>query len=415
VRVLTDGTSRPKKAALRQLALVGLMTVAGNAAFAQTLPSAPISLDHGRATIDGIVSATLAPDDSGYFNYTDYDLSLLRMLQVDLAGAVTAGDHVTLLGSVRFQNANSPLPLAAYVRFRPWVRRSFDIQAGHIPPTFGSFSRRAYASDNPLIGEPLGYQYLTSLRYDALPASADELLNMRGRGWLSSFSLGDQTPAHGLPLVSDSRWDTGVQAHLAGASIDATGAVTLGSLSNPLFVDDNGGKQLIGRVSVHPSPSLVLGLSVARGAFVSADAARAVDRSGTGRSLTQTAGGADLEYSKGYVLVRAETIFTQWTIAAAESPTLGSPLQALASWVEGRYKIAPGIYAAARVDHLGFSEMSGTSRRDTWDAPVTRIELGGGYSIERNLLVKLAYQHNARDGGRMRTSDLVAVQLLFWL
>ena len=48
------------------------------------------------------------------------------------------------------------------------------------PPSFGAFGRRAYNADNPLIGYPLAYQYLTSLRADAIPATADDLLRMRG-------------------------------------------------------------------------------------------------------------------------------------------------------------------------------------------------------------------------------------------
>ena len=33
---------------------------------------------------------------------------------------------------------------------------------------------------------------------------------------------------------------------------------------------------------------------------------------------------------------------------------------------------------------------------------MTRVEVGGGYSIQRNLLLKLSFQHNTRDGGRLR-------------
>ena len=98
---------------------------------------------------------------------------------------------------------------AAYVRVRPWRRHRFDIQAGRIPPTFGAFGRRAYSTDNPLIGYPLAYQYLTSLRPDAIPATADDLLRMRARGWRSSFPVGSQTPGPGVPLVTAFRWDTG--------------------------------------------------------------------------------------------------------------------------------------------------------------------------------------------------------------
>src|SRR6202521_1655125 len=105
-----------------------------------------------------------------------------------------------------------------------WVSRrarDFDIQVGRVPPTFGAFARRTYASDNPLIGYPLAYQYLTALRPDAVPASADEMLRMRGRGWLSSYSIGNLTPDRGLPIASAFRWDTGVQVHGSNNVVEA--------------------------------------------------------------------------------------------------------------------------------------------------------------------------------------------------
>ena len=43
-----------------------------------------------------------------------------------------------------------------------------------------------------------------------------------------------------------------------------------------------------------------------------------------------------------------------------------------------------------------------------------RGEIGVGYSIERNLLLKITAQFDTRDGGRVRTSRLVAGQLVFW-
>jgi hypothetical protein len=75
----------------------------------------------------------------------------------------------------------------------------------------------------------------------------------------------------------------------------------------------------------------------------------------------------------------------------------------------------PGFYLAARADHIGFSEITGFQTTAPWDAPVSRIEVGGGLSIQRNLLLKLAYQYNDRDGGPLkRQESLGAVQLVFW-
>jgi len=91
------------------------------------------------------------------------------------------------------------------------------------------------------------------------------------------------------------------------------------------------------------------------------------------------------------------------------------PLRAVSTLVEGRYKIAPGLYVAARVDHLGFSEVSTSAGLQSWDAPVTRAEAGTGISIQRNLLLKLAYQYNRRVGGPLvPTGRQTAAQLVYW-
>jgi len=381
---------------------------------AQTLPSEPIVFADGRVTFGGDVSASIGPDDTGFFNYTDYQHSALRLLRIDFTGSLKAGDHLAVLGEVRSENVGSPRPYALFLRIRPWTARQFDIQVGRVPPTFGAFARRTYAADNPLIGYPLAYQYLTSLRPDSLPGNADELLRMRGRGWLSSFSLGNPTPDHGLPVASAFRWDTGVQMHVASDVIDATASVTTGTISNPLVTDDNSGKQIAGRVAVRPTVGLILGASAARGPFLTDTASQSAVGERHNGDFTQTAWGGDIEYSRGYYLVRFETIVSDWTLPAVRAPLIDGPLRALATSVEGRYKIAPGLYAAARLDHLGFSEIGGTARRDTWDAPVTRVEVGGGYSIQRNLVFKVSYQHNTRKGGRVQTLNLPAAQLVFW-
>ena len=45
---------------------------------------------------------------------------------------------------------------------------------------------------------------------------------------------------------------------------------------------------------------------------------------------------------------------------------------------------------------------------------MTRLELGAGYSIRRELLLKASWQHNSRDAGLVRKNDLFAVQVLLW-
>ncbi len=406
---------------LRRAALLATLALSGAAAApAQTLPAEPVTAAGGRLTIAGDAAASIAPEDTGFFNYTDYDHSALRLLQADLTSSFTLNAHVALLGEIRDENIETFRAYAFYLRVRPWVGRDIDLQAGRIPPTFGAFARRIYPSDNPLVGYPLAYQYLTSLRADALPWNADELLRMRGRGWLSSFSIGNPTPENGVPLVSAFRWDTGVQLH-AGvdrvdgvARIDGAVSVTTGTLSNPRLTDDNSGPQIAARVSARPVTGLVLGVSAAHGPFVSSAASRGAVGDGRDASFTQTAWGADVEYSRDYYLLRAETIWSAWRLPELAAPVINAPLTAWSTYVEGRYKLRPRLYVAARLDHLGFNDVVGSSGPQTWDAPVTRVEAGVGYSLQRNLLLKLSVQHDSRDGGRVTHETFPTAQIVYW-
>jgi len=396
---------------------VVLVYLAGAAAAAaQGLPSEPVTFAGGHVTLGADVSASVGSSDAGFFNYTDYDHSALRTLRIDVTGAINAGSHVAVLAELRTENEDV-VPYALYVRIRPWAGRNFDIQAGRVPPTFGAFARRTYASDNPLIGYTLAYQYLTSLRPDAVPATADELLNKQALGWRVRYSVGDPAFDRGVPLVSAFRWDTGVQAH-AGAPngpVNATVSMTTGTLSHPLFSDDNTGRQIAGRLELRPLTGLIVGTSAARGPFVTDAVARAVAADAS--DFCQTAWGADAEYSRGYYLLRFESIVSAWQMPVIHTPALELPLRAVSTSVEGRYKLTPALYAAARVDHLGFSTLVATQATAPWEAPVTRIEVGAGYSIVRNLQVKVSVQHDARDAlsGRLpRHANLGATQVVFW-
>ncbi|MGC4085595.1 MAG: hypothetical protein QM736_26600 [Vicinamibacterales bacterium] len=298
-------------------------------------------------------------------------------------------------------------PTARICAYTPFERYDFDIQAGRIPPTFGAFARHAYSTDNLLIGYPLAYQYLLSLRDDALPATTADLLRMRGRGWLSSFPLGDQQPDAGLPIADAFHWDTGVQAHGSAGWFEAAASITNGSLTRPLFRDDNSGKQIAARVAARPLPGLALGASASSAPFVSNAAAASANADA--RDFGQHAFGVDAEFSRDHYLLRFETVATRYVL-----PTLDTNLHALATMVEGRYKITPRTHVAARVDHLGFNTIASPTGPATWEAPVTRVEAGGGYALQRNLQLRLGVQHNARDGGRVRRLTAVAAQLLYW-
>ncbi|HYE85595.1 MAG TPA: hypothetical protein VEA16_04535 [Vicinamibacterales bacterium] len=393
--------------------LVLSVTAAARAASGQGLPEAPISLAGGHVVLGAEVTATIAPDDPGFFNYTSYEFSALRNLRMGVSAEIRANDHLQVLGEVRFDQGRVLEAYGLFVRVRPFPSRRFDIQAGRIPPTFGAMTRTAYGSGNLLIGQPLAYQYLTSIRADALPATSADLLRMRGRGWLSNFQVGNRDAGPGLPLVNTSRWDTGIQAHGITGVVEWTGSVTTGSLSDPRFRDNNSGRQFAGRAVVRPITGAVIGVSASRGAWLNQSLEEEIAVPDHNRGQ-QVAFGGDAEFSAGRFLVRGEAIRSAWSMPVFGSLALAEPLVAISTLLEGRYKIAPGLYVAARGDRLDFSAIRSDRGLTDWDAQTWRFETGIGYSLTRNIIVKVAWQKNGRDGGRIRKDALTAAQVLYW-
>ena len=355
----------------------------------------------------GQVSGSYAKSDPAYFNQLDYIASALRLFRVSLQLELRPFERFAVLTEIRSDNLQRVSAYALYGRFRPWRERVLDVQFGRIPPVFGAFARRHYEVDNPLIGYPLGYQYATSVRPDAAPADLDELRRNRGRGAKTRYSVGSPDVATGMPVVHPLEWDTGVSLRIGDRPLELAVALTQGTLGNPSVLDDNPGKQWSARFAWRPSPALVAAVSAARGRYDEAPLRRALEERGLQTSAHQTALGLDVEASAGAWIVRSEAMLNRW-----DSPTLGTGLDSVAAFVEGRYKIAPAWYVAARWDHLGFAEVGHAGERFSWDAPVRRFEAGAGYYWRRFVLTKLTVQHNRRDG--VQTDTFVAVQALWW-
>ena len=396
--------------AFRAAGCAAALLTAADAA-AQTLPSEPFTFGDGRVVLGGDAAVSVAPEDQGFFNYSDYEQTTLRQVRFGLNGFVRVSDRVSVLGELRSENSDYVTPFALYARIHPLPNRRLDIQIGRIPPTFGSFSRRSYGHDSPLIGSPIAYQYLISLRPDSVPADLNELVRMRGRGWLSAFSVGDRAGHRGVPLVSAFTWDTGVQVAAGWKRATGAVAVTNGTPSNPRVSDDNAGKQVAFRTTLTPATGLTFGTSYARGEFLARQIRPLLSNPTHG--YDQAAAEIDVEYSRDHWLARVETVRSEWMMPIGTTGQ-AMPLRALATTFEGRYTFTPGWYAAARVEHLGFNRITTATRTTEWEAPVTRTEFGVGYSVQRNLVFKTSLQLNRRDGGRIRSSQLLAAQLLYW-
>ncbi len=366
----------------------------------------------GPLTLSGEASGSLAPEDTAFFNDTGYDVYPLRMLFISLSAEIRLGGRASVLAEGVSENLDAPRVRALYLRVRPFRDRAFDVQAGRVPPVFGSFARRSYSSSNPLIGLPLGYQYLTTVRTDAAADNTDGLLRVRGRGWLLGYPVGDRSFAPGLPLTSSRFWDTGVEVRIGREPLSLGVAVTQGTLAAPRFENDNDGRQVSARLAWTPRTGLLLGVSAARGEYADRTLMEALPADQASRTLRQVSLGGDAEYSWGPWLLRAEGVYSRFDLPALQEPRIVAPVEALALSAEGVRRLLPGLYAAARIDHIGFSRIAGTTRADPWDAPVSRVEAGFGWQPWRPFTLKIVYQHNWRDEGYEGRRGFVAAQAM---
>ena len=197
---------------------------------------------------------------------------------------------------------------------------------GPVPPTFGALSRSAYGSSNLLIGQPLAYQYLQSIRPDAIPATVDDLLRMRGRGWVSSFPSATRPPGRPAHRQHRAVGTPACRSTVSCGMIEWTGSVTVGSLSDPLVRDNNGGRQLAGRIVVRADARLHASAFPRRTARGSTARSTRHYQRGSRRTTRQAAIGVDTEFSSGAFLIRAEVIRSTWTLPAVADAGHHGPL-----------------------------------------------------------------------------------------
>ena len=400
------------------LLVVGCWLAPG-AVQAQDWPQETPTLAGGRIAVGGELTVTVAPDDEGEFNVTDYSGNALQLVRVALSASVRPVDPLTLVAEVRAEGDTtggpwSALPTALYLRVRPWRDRPIDLQIGRIPPVFGAAGRRVYAHNQVLIGYPLNWQYLTVLRPDSVPSTADELLSARGSYY--GYSVGADGYARGVPLATAFRYDTGAEVRFGDerSPVSMSAALTAGTLSRPGMRDSNGGPQVSARAAFRPVMGLVAGVSFAEGRFLARQVKDSLPAASRERRYAQRTWGADVEYSRGYWLVRGELVSARWRLPALEAPRLDQPLRATGVTLEGQYRLTPRLTAAARVDRLSFSRVRGTYVEMPWDAPVTRVEAGVAFKLTRQLIARTSLQVNRRDRGGVRRAVVPTAQVTWW-
>jgi hypothetical protein len=96
--------------------------------------------------------------------------------------------------------------------------------------------------------------------------------------------------------------------------------------------------------------------------------------------------GLDLRWARHDWIVSGEVVLTEFETARS------GDLHAASWFVQARYKVSPGVWLAARIGQMLANEAVGPGGAAfAWQSDVWRAELGGGWRIRPNVLLKAGY------------------------
>lgn len=314
-----------------------------------------------------------------------------------LFGSWTMSPQFTVYSSAYGARGTSPELLGAFGRWSMGDGR-LVLDFGRIPVPFGTFGSRSTPFRNPLIDYPLMYGYPVSLRSDALPSSpSDLIIHGTGSGYFPhAFAGGDE--GTGMPLIAPYPYDIGASLQLESGQFTLHGALIGGPLSEAQNAFSRLGRTVVGRAEWNPDPAWRVGASYASGPYLEQSVGPTLAPGDSLLHYDQRVLGADLTYSRGAWQVVGEWVRSTWAV-----PTLGSSLGANSWYLEGRYKIKPGLFVSGRYSQLRFDTIATGSPALPpglpWDGNVSRLEIGAGLYASKDILLKMELESQHVDRG----------------
>lgn len=280
----------------------------------------------------------------------------------------------------------------AYLTHRVFEEKNVFFEAGKIPSHDGIWAPDTYSNRNPLVGVPLAYYYNSTLPSTQLPVDLAQLVSRRGTGQ-AGVTFSDANGVRGgrgasMPILYDNCWDYGAYVIGSGERYDYAVGLTVGSPGAPVAgPDTNGRPSWHVRLGVAPTPGLRLHGTVTRGPYLSDDVEPYLAAGSRASDYAQMLYIASLQWDYHYFDLKSEAFFNHY-----ETPLREEGLGSFSHYATLRYKFLPGWYAALRYDWLRFEEIVVAGEPVSWDDNVRRAELGVGYHVTHDLLVKAVGQ-----------------------
>jgi len=288
------------------------------------------------------------------------------------------------------------------VRWTPWDDSRFNVQFGKFATVVGSWVQRHDSWQNPLITAPLPYENLTPVSYDYVPSSPAEFLYHRNvPDYKNSW----------LPIIWGPAYTTGFSVFGSIDKFDYAFDLKNASISSHPYswdLDEYYWRYptVSGRLGFRPSAAWNHGVSFSLGPYLSPEVGNQLPAGKTIRDYNQYTLGYDVSYAWKKWQLWGEVFFTRF-----EVPNVGNA-DVAAYYIEGKYKITSGLFAAARWNQELYGKISdGWGGEEPWGNDMYRIDVALGYRFTRHLQSKLQYSFGHRAGNLQQGEQLVAAQV----
>jgi hypothetical protein len=275
------------------------------------------------------------------------------------------------------------------LRWRPFDDQRLNFQIGKFPSVFGAWSAQHDFFDDPFLLAPLPYSQIIGINTRNPDTMTPAAITARANGTSSAFSSlpKDQwTSILWGPGYAEGACVFGATEHLDYA-FEIKNAALSAHPDSWTEMDFNH-PALTAHFGFRPDASWAFGLSASRGSWLE-KSVPGVNRD----DLMQNTLGLDVRWAHHDFIVSGEVVLSEF-----ETPAAGD-LRTAAWFLQARWKAAPGFWLAARFGQIFANDATGVDGHDVpWQPDVWRAELGAGWRINPNLLLKAGYSYTHTDG-----------------
>lgn len=288
------------------------------------------------------------------------------------------------------------------LRYTPLDEPYVNLQIGKFATVVGNYVPRHDSWHNPFVTAPSPYENVMAISDDAAPPSVSKFLGRKTVPdkktiWLPLL-WGPAYTSGASVFGSVDRFDYAVEFKNAAISSRPAvwDAMDLG-WENPT---------VSARLGFRPGTPWNFGVSFSEGAYLRPSAKSSLPP-GTGLGdFKQYTFGSDASYAWHHWQLWGEIFLSRF-----EVPRVGDA-DALAYYVEAKYKFTPRVFGALRWNQQFFGDVKNAlGANEPWDNDVWRIDTVLGYRLDRHLQAKLQYSYSHQKGPLQQGEQLVAAQV----